>query len=120
MAEHYVHVHLPVDGGVVTVMANLATTTSVYRETVAILTKTISILTDKLAAKDIRAKAKDAEIKCLFGGRAPAVTTADYEPTSVSLARPRMTINVGHMATRLEWLTQLPTAPINIRATRMK
>jgi hypothetical protein len=71
VAEHYVHDHLPVDGGFVTAMANLATATSTDRETVATLTKEITTLTDKLAAKDMWAKSKEAQIKGFLDGSAP-------------------------------------------------
>jgi hypothetical protein len=95
VAEHYVHVQLPADGGFVTVMENLATTTSTERETVSTLTKTIATLTDQLAANDIRAKAKDAEIKCLLGGSVQLwlpLLTGLLIPMPGSLTRPIITI----------------------------
>jgi hypothetical protein len=42
------------------------------------------------------------------------------EPTSENPTRPRMTITVGHMDIRLDWPTQVPTAPRKILDTRMK
>jgi hypothetical protein len=46
VAEHYGHNSLPADSGFVTAMANLATATSAYRESVATFTKTIVTLTE--------------------------------------------------------------------------
>jgi hypothetical protein len=80
VAEHYVKRQLPVDGGFVTDMSNLATTTSADRETVTTLTKAISTLTDQLAAKNIWAKSKEAEIKRLLGGRAQNVAVVTDVP----------------------------------------
>jgi hypothetical protein len=102
-------------------MVNLATTTSADRETFATQTKAVATLAYQLAAKDIWAKSKEAYIKRLLGGRTPAVTAvAAGLPTSGSLTRPRITITVFHVAPRLGWLTQVPTAPRKILATRMK
>jgi hypothetical protein len=74
-----VQTQLPADGGSVTAMANLATSTSADRETVATLTKEITTLTKKLKAKYIWANSQEAEIKLLMGGCA---TTAPIVPTT--------------------------------------
>jgi hypothetical protein len=58
--EHYVQTALPTYGGLVTDMANLATTTSVDHKTVDVLTKTFATFSDQLAAKDFWGKAKEA------------------------------------------------------------
>jgi hypothetical protein len=94
VAEHYVQNQIPADGFFVTAMANL--------------TKEIVTLTDQLAAKYIWAKSKEAEMKRLLGGRVQMWSLSLLEPivpTSLNLTRPRMTITVGHVATRLEWHT---------------
>jgi hypothetical protein len=98
VTENYAHDQLPADGGFVTDMAKLATTTSADRETVATLTKAISTLSDQLAATDIWAKSKEAEIKHLLGGRAPAVAdaAAAYGPDSAYARRCYKTKNENY------------------------
>jgi hypothetical protein len=104
-------------------MANLATVTSADRQKVATLTKAIASLTDQLAEKDMWAKSKESEIKCLLGGRAPNAPIVTAAPAGAYVrnsTRPRMTVTVGHMDTRLDLPTQVPTSPRNILDTRMK
>jgi hypothetical protein len=117
-----VHGQIPADSGFVTSIVNLATTTSSYHETFATLTKDISTLVDQLVAKDMWSESKETKLKRLLDGHAPAMVTITMDlmlPTSGSLTRPRMKITFGSMSTRLGWITQVPDAPIKLRATRM-
>jgi hypothetical protein len=124
VAEHYVQTHLPADGGFVTAVEKLVTTTSADRETVATLKKAIATLTDQLAAKNIWDKSKESEVKRLLVGRSQIWPWSFMDPlvptSSGSLTRPIMTTIVGHMAIRLKWPTQVPTAPRKLLVARMK
>jgi hypothetical protein len=93
VAEHYVHGHLPDNGGFVTVTDSLATATSTDSETITTLTKATSTLTDQLAAKDIWAKSKEAKLKRLLGGRAPAVDAVAARPAAAYVSKSYKTKN---------------------------
>jgi hypothetical protein len=59
-------------------MANLATATSVDRETLLTLIKAIATLTEQLKAKGIWAKFQEAELKLLLGGTFQCYTHCAY------------------------------------------
>jgi hypothetical protein len=74
-------------------MANLATATSAYRETVATLTKVIATLTEQLKAKDIWAKSQEAELKRVLGAQGNATPISSAGPTNAYVRKSYKTKN---------------------------
>jgi hypothetical protein len=93
VAEYYVHGQLPVGGGFVTAMFNVATTTSADRENVATLTKAIVTLMDRLVSKYVLVTSKELELKRLLGGHAPTVVAITYGPTDAYVIKSYKTKN---------------------------
>jgi hypothetical protein len=93
VAEYYVQIQIPADGGFITAIDNFSTTTFADPETFVTLNKAIATLTDQLAEKDIWAKSKEAEIKGLLGGCAPNVAIFDAGPDGVYISKSYKTNN---------------------------